>query len=269
MSTNKTTPAEQTRDELIDVLASSLYVGAKRESIELVLAYCEATGLDPMQKSVNIVAMNAKNPQTGNYEWRDVILPGIGFYRIQADRSKVMAGITEPEFGPITTANLKDMNNKEVQATFPEWCKITVKKIVGEHIVDFTVKEYWLENYATDSDQSTAPNSTWRKRSRGQLAKCAEAQALRKAFPEVGAHPTAEEMEGKSIGMPDNSPAQNVEFDDVISEDKFNKMFLKWEKKIQDGKQTPEQLLEFIAKKEIKLGPGHIDLIKKVEVNEK
>jgi hypothetical protein len=38
----------------------------------------------------------------------------------------------------------------------------------------------------------------WQKRPYGQLAKFAEAQALRKAFPEiVSQHPTAEEMEGK------------------------------------------------------------------------
>lgn len=48
----------------------------------------------------------------------------------------------------------------------------------------------------------------WKKRGRGQLAKCAEAQALRKGFPEVGNQPTADEMEGKTLDM---GPAEVVQ----------------------------------------------------------
>jgi hypothetical protein len=39
----------------------------------------------------------------------------------------------------------------------------------------------------------------WTKRPRGQIAKCAAAQALRIAFPEIASQPTADEMEGKAL----------------------------------------------------------------------
>jgi hypothetical protein len=58
-----------------------------------------------------------------------------------------------------------------------------------------------MENYAVKGGQekSIAPNAMWTKRPYGQLAKCAEAQALRKAFPEIASQPTADEMEGKTL----------------------------------------------------------------------
>jgi len=115
-------------------------------------------------------------------------------YRIQAARSNQYAGVSEPEFGEDVTCNLGG-----VEITYPKWCKVTVKKLVNNNIVEFTAKEYWLENYAAKKDTAT-PNTMWQKRPYGQLAKCAEAQALRKAFPEiVSQHPTAEEMEGKNF----------------------------------------------------------------------
>ena len=51
----------------------------------------------------------------------------------------------------------------------------------------------------------------WRKRPRGQLEKCAEAQALRKAFPERAGGPTAEEMAGKVINDADTIEGTAVE----------------------------------------------------------
>ena len=98
-------------------------------------------------------------------------------------------------------------------------------------IVEFSAKEYWIENYATSGRDSLAPNTMWKKRPYGQIAKCAEAQALRKAFPEiVSQQTTAEEMEGKSLNEFD-SDLKNVtpkaktlsaKLDDLITEQSNN-----------------------------------------------
>lgn len=176
-------------DELIPVLRSSLYPGAKDESIKLAIGYCRAAGLDPIQKPVHLVPMRVKKVGGGrdDYEWRDVVMPGIGLYRIQASRTSELAGIDEPEFGPdMPMPGRGDL-------TVPAWCKVTVYRMIGGTRVPFTACEYWTENYATAGRDSDAPNAMWLRRPRGQIAKCAEAQALRKAFPELGSQPTADE----------------------------------------------------------------------------
>lgn len=197
--------------ELLSVLRSSLYPGASDSSIRMVLGYCKAAGLDPMQKPVHIVPMwDGKAGQM-----RDVVMPGVTLYRTQASRSGSLAGVSEPEFGPMCTESIGGQ-----QISYPEWCKVTVRRQLSSGIVaDFTAVEYWLENYAIKGgkEKSQAPNAMWTKRPRGQLAKCAEAQALRKAFPELGAAPTAEEMEGKQL-HPEDVPspaAQKFDLEDL------------------------------------------------------
>jgi phage recombination protein Bet len=180
-------------DELIRVLQNSLYPGAQIASVQLVLRYCQAAGLDPMQKPVHIVPMYDSKSRS----MRDVIMPGVNLYRTQASRTGKFAGMSEPEYGPMLEEVLGG-----VTIRYPEWCRITVEKLLDNGTVArFTAIEYWIENYAMKGGQekSIAPNAMWLKRPRGQIAKCAEAQALRKAFPEVGSAPTAEEMEGKAM----------------------------------------------------------------------
>jgi phage recombination protein Bet len=200
--------------ELIRVLSNSLYPGAKPESIKLVIGYCKAAGLNPMQKPVHIVPMKVKQKNgqgKDEYVERDVIMPGIGHYRIQAARSNEYGGMSEPEFGPMVKMDFTDEvwedgpngNRHKVKKPgtieYPESCRITVKRIVGDRVVEFTATEYWIENYATAGNWTSAPNAMWKKRPRGQLAKCTAAQALRMAFPELGAQPTADELEGKTL----------------------------------------------------------------------
>ena len=202
---------QQTNNEIdsavLSALKSSLYTGAKDDSIQMVIEYCKACNLDPMQKPVHIMTMWDKNTKS----MKDTIMPGIGLYRIQAARSNKYAGVSEPEYGDTVNTKLGGVN-----ISYPEWCKVTVKKLIGTSIVEFTAKEYWLENYAIAKKDSTAPNAMWLKRPFGQLAKCAEAQALRKAFPEIiTQQPTAEEMEGKSFAentktVVENNASQNA-----------------------------------------------------------
>lgn len=186
-------------EELMKVLQSSLYPGAAPASIKMVIGYCRAAGLDPLQKPVHIVPMwDGKAKQM-----RDVVMPGVNLYRTQAARSGEFAGMTEPEFGPERTDKIGD-----VTITYPEWCRVTVRRLLkGGTVAEFTAREFWLENYATKggAEKSIAPNAMWTKRPRGQIAKCAAAQALRIAFPEIASQPTADEMEGKQI-HPDDLP---------------------------------------------------------------
>lgn len=200
------------REELVPTLQTSLFPGAKPESVAAVLDYCEAAGLNVMLKPVHIVPMNVKTGPS-KWEWRDVVMPGINHYRTQASRSGVYAGKSEPEFGEAVTENLSG-----VAVTFPMWCKVTVYKIVAGMRVAFTATEFWTENYATKGKDTKAPNAMWGKRPWGQIAKCAEAQALRMAFPELVGGETAEEMEGKvidlqAIEVPDHKPAAALSLD--------------------------------------------------------
>lgn len=228
--------------ELMEVLQSSLYPGASMASIKMVLGYCKAAGLDPMQKPVHIVPM--WDSKAGSM--RDVVMPGVGLYRTQAARSGECAGVSEPDFGPDTTETLGGQS-----ITFPAWCRVTVKRRLptGE-VVDFTAKEFWKENYAIKGgkEKSIAPNAMWTKRPYGQLAKCAEAQALRKAFPEVGSQPTADEMEGKTLDAGEvQMVPQAIAPPKFYDATKFDHNLPKWAETIQQGRKSAKDYIDFAA----------------------
>ena len=193
-------PVALSEEELMAVMRHSVYPGAADASIKMVIAYCNHEQLNPLLKPVHIVPMWSKVQK----RMVDVILPGIGLYRTAAVRTKAYAGCNEPEFGPDETRTFKgtDKEGNDISATvtYPTWCRVTVRRIVAGHIAEFTATEKWVENFAAVG-KTIVPNTMWQKRPSGQLAKCAEAQALRKGFPEIGAEPTVDEMLGKTLEL--------------------------------------------------------------------
>lgn len=239
-----TAVAKQTEHDLIQVLQSSLYPGAAIGSVQMVLNYCAAAGLDPMQKPVHIVPIWDAQSQ----KMRDVVMPGIGLYRTQAARSGNYAGVSEAEYGPDVTENIGG-----VDITYPAWCRVTVKRLLQNgQIAEFSATERWKENYAVKGgrEKSIAPNAMWQKRPYAQLAKCAEAQALRKAFPEFGSAATADEMEGKEmdmgaaevVGQQQNAPDKPKGLP-IYPADVFEQNLPAWRQAIADGRATPEQII--------------------------
>lgn len=172
-------------------LQNSVFPGAKDESILLAVDYCKARKLDILKKPCHIVPMSVTDAKTGNKNWRDVIMPGIYEQRITAFRTGQMAGQDEPVFGDTVTF-------RGIEA--PEWCRVTVYRFINNERCAFSHTEYFSEACATTKEGK--PNSMWSKRPRGQLAKCAEAGALRKAFPdELGGVITADEVNEEPINQ--------------------------------------------------------------------
>lgn len=165
-------------------LVDAVWPAAKTtEAVELALSYCRARKLDPFKRPVHIV------PVWDSKLRREVetIWPGIGELRTTASRTGQWAGIDDAEFGPDETRAFKgEVGNttREKSVTFPAWAQVTVYKLMGGQRVAFKgPKVRWLETYAS-MGKSDVPNDMWESRPYGQLEKCAEAAALRRAFPE-------------------------------------------------------------------------------------
>ena len=201
-------------------LVEAVFPAAKTsEGVILALSYCKARNLDPFKRVVHVVPIWDKVKRG----YVETVWPGIGEARTTAMRTKQFAGCDDTKFGPDidrswTMAGDDDdrggKSERQVTITFPEWAQVTVYRKMGEE--RWAVpgpRVYWMETYATRG-RTLVPNDMWIKRPRGQLEKCAEAAALRRAFPEeLGDEATADEMgdySGPVIDQ-DGNPAGTVD----------------------------------------------------------
>lgn len=160
------------------------------DSVFLALAYCKARNLDPFKRVIHIVPIWDKNRGC----MVDTIWPGIGELRTTAHRTGLYAGKDETVFGPDVTQQVG-----RIEMTFPAWAQVTVYRMVGSVRVAFSgAKVRWLETYAVRKRDDDSPNQMWEDRPYGQIEKCAEAAALRAAFPEeIGGDLIDDEVQGK------------------------------------------------------------------------
>ena len=205
---------------LVDaVFPNAQSVGA----VTMALAYCKKNHLDIFQRPVHIVPMWNGNRMI------ETVWPGIAQLRITAQRQEEYAGYDDCEFGPMIEnvqfkgkAKGRNDSTYDVSATvtYPEWAQFTVYKMLhGQRVALKGPKVYWMEAF---SNRATAggkcPNEMWATRPIGQLEKCAEAAAWRRAFPDVlGNEYAMEEMEGRDLST---APAIEGEYVEVSRDEK-------------------------------------------------
>ncbi len=196
-------------------LSNNLFPGANPNSVLMVVDYCRARKLDPLKKPCHIVPIRVKNAASGQYETRDVVMPGIYEYRTTAQRTGEYLGHSKPQYGPVSTL-------AGVEA--PEWCEMTMFRwnaVAGQR-VEFPVMVFFREVVATKQDGKA--NERWSKAPVQMLTKCTEAAGLREAFPdEFGGEPTFEEMDGQRTSAAGEvidakpQPVKPEGFDDALA----------------------------------------------------
>lgn len=161
---------------------------ATDDELAMFIGQCERTGLDPFARQIYAVfrwdknAPSTKTPGAKGDE-KMTIQASIDGQRLVAERTDRYLGQSGPywcdENGEWTDVWLKD--------TPPKAAKVVVRKVLAGQIAETPAVATFAE-YKVDSP-------FWRSKPALMLAKCAEALALRKAFPqELSGLYTAEEM---------------------------------------------------------------------------
>jgi phage recombination protein Bet len=176
--------------EQLELLKRTVCRGATDDELAMFLTVCAKHDADPFLKEV--YAVKRWDKAMG----REVmaIQCGIDFYRKRAADSGAYAGSDEPTFEEFP-------EDHQAYRKHPAKASVTVHRIVSGMRVAFSASARWSE-YAQYKDGGVLTRF-WDKMPYSQLAKCAEALALRKAFPrEVAGLRTSDEMD-----QADNPPA--------------------------------------------------------------
>lgn len=168
-------------NEQIELIKKQIAPNANDNELRLFLYQSQRTGLDPLTRQIYCIHRGGKM----------TIQTSIDGFRVIAERSGDYAGQDEPIFN--------EPDGKLIS------CKVTVYRFRGEQRYPAAVGVAYLSEYS-------AGGPMWAKMPHTMLSKCAEAVALRKAYPQdLSGLYTGEEMAQSEV------PEQTIDatFDDV------------------------------------------------------
>lgn len=202
----------------ISTLKNIVAPDATDEELVYFAKFCHQVGLNPIANQIHFVKRAG----------RSTFQTSIDGFRIIAERSSKYQGQTKVEFGEIKRNKFKLMQKKqlfEFDLEYPEWAEVGIYR-----------KDFACPLYARAYFDEYCPNPLtvfWKKMPRIMIAKCAEALALRKAFPNDLSNiytndelDQAEYQESAIIeSKPNNFKKKDIKKDDAMTEKQFVKIY--------------------------------------------
>jgi phage recombination protein Bet len=156
---------------------------------DLFIAAARNSGLDPFRKQISAIVFNKNNPDKRKMS----IITTIDGFRVIAERTRLYRPDDEPPRYEIDPALKSAANPIGIVS-----CTVKVYKrdqdgvwfaCAGQAYWDefASVKEEWAEDETGKRRRTgkSAADGNWGRMARVMIAKCAEAQALRRAFPDA------------------------------------------------------------------------------------
>jgi phage recombination protein Bet len=191
-------------DEQVALIKRTVCKDSTDDELKLFLHVSKQSGLDPFAKQIHAVKRYTRNGPVMS------IQVGIDGYRLIADRTNKYAGNDDPLY-------TYKLNNDGIELKQIDSATVAVRKIVGGVVCEFKATAYWDEYYPGDK-----MGHMWKQRPKGMLGKCAEALALRKAFPaELSGLYTEEEMDKENLQAEDTETvvkeANTIDYNELES----------------------------------------------------